>query len=241
MTLPIEVVKEDKRLTKAGEELAKLRWHWTLDKSNPARVGFREYARMVGRDDTAIKRHADGYAAWLAVGADDAVSTPGEPTTIGDFVELAKMNVERQEAAKAVAKHSGRSVSNVGMHHRAEIDAVVSTARERALDRGTKVEDEIERTAAWRERSRKAAERERDAKRKASTLRFIEIEGHIGGAMQRLRKVLDVSEGVEFTEEELELVVASLAKLRALLGLIDMRIAGTTDVDWDEELKGLVN
>lgn len=241
MNLPAEVVQTDQRLQRSADELAKLRWHWTLDESNPDRVSFREYARQVGRGEQAIRAAANGYQAFLDAGAYGTVRAPGQPQTITDHVELAKMGAERQEAVKAVAKHTGRNVVDVASNKRAEVDAVVNTARERAVERGTTVEHEIERAAEWREKARKTAEREQDEKRKASTLRYIEIEGHVGAAMQRLRKVLTSAELVDFTNEERELIADSLGKLRALLNLIDLRITGQTDVDWDSEFEKLVS
>lgn len=239
--LPPQVVDDDHRLSKAADQLMELRWHWTLDESNPGRVGVREYARQVGRDHSRISRDANAWAAWLAGGAGSS-TTPGAAQTPTDFRELANLNEERQQAAQAVARTTGQAVSTVARTKRDEVDAVLNTARERAVERGTNVEHEIERAAEWREKARRSAEREQDEKRKRSTLRFVEIEGHVGAAMQRLRKILDTSQDVDFTDEERELIADSLAKLRALLGLIDLRITGeTTDVDWDAELERLAN
>ena len=232
--LPAEVIKTDKRLTKATDELAKMRWEWTLDQSNPDRVSFSAYARQVGANEATIRVMANGYAAWLTDSYVD-VRTPGKPQTVSDHIELAKMGAERQVAVKAVAKHSGASVTNVAGHKRAEVDAVVHTARERAVDRGTTVEHEIERAAEWREKARRSAKREQDEKREQATMRYIEIEGDIGAAMQRLRKILNAAD-VGFSEEERELIVESLGRLRALMNLIDVRIAGKVDIDWDAEL-----
>ncbi|MPZ14298.1 MAG: hypothetical protein GEU73_07715 [Chloroflexi bacterium] len=68
-------------------------------------------------------------------------------------------------------------------------------------------------------------------------MRYIEIEGHVGAAMQRLRRVLEIGEGVDFDADETDLIAEALGKLRALLSLIDLRITGTTDIDWDAELE----
>lgn len=53
------------------EELMALRWHWTLDESNPARVSIAEYARQVGASESAIGADANGWAAYRAAGADE--------------------------------------------------------------------------------------------------------------------------------------------------------------------------
>jgi hypothetical protein len=73
--LPADVINEDFMLegqvSGVTEKLAQLRWHWTLDESNPEAVGVREYARQVGRNDSVIHRMARGYANWVL----DASST----------------------------------------------------------------------------------------------------------------------------------------------------------------------
>jgi hypothetical protein len=238
--LPAAVVQADRKLQRSADELMELRWHWTLDKTNPDRVGVRDYGRQVGTDHSRISRDANAWAEYLAASGAGSSTIPGAAQTPSDFRELANLNAERQEATKAVARTTGDAVSTVARHKRTEVDAVVNTARERAVDRGTTVEHEIQRAAEWRAKTRKAAEREQDERRKASTLRFVEIEGHIGAAMQRLRKILDAAEDVAFTNEERELLTDSLGKMRALLNLIDLRIAGETDIDWDTELQKLV-
>jgi hypothetical protein len=57
--------------------------------------------------------------------------------------------------------------------------------------------------------------------------------------MRRLREALDSAADVGFTDEERELIADSLAKLRAVLNLIDARVSGTSTVDWDAELAKL--
>jgi len=240
-TLPTEVVAADRRLQRSADDLMQLRWHWTLDEANSDRVGFSAYAREVGVSEGAVRNAAHAWADYVRSDSYAGVRTPGAPQTPDDFRELRKLSGDRQEAAKAIASVTGVPVGNVAKHKRDEVDAVVSTARERAVDRGTTVEHEIERAADWRAKARKAAEREQDEKKKAHGLRYIEIEGHVGAAMQRLRKILDAADDVQFTDEERELLTESLGKMRALLNLIDLRIAGETNIDWDAEFEKLAN
>lgn len=241
-TLPAEVVETDRKLQRSADELMELRWHWTLDETNDDRVSQHAYARQVGVSQPAVNRDANAWANWLRAQRDNrSVITPGSPQTPSEYRELQRLSAERQEAVKAVARTTGHTVGTVARHKTDEVEAVVSTARERAVERGTTVEHEIERAAEWREKSRKAAQREQDEHRQRSTLRFIEIEGDIGVAMQRLRKILKAADDVAFTDEERELISESLSKMRALMNLIDLRIAGETHVDWDGELQKLVN
>lgn len=65
-----QVIAADRRLDdnakRASEDLAKHRWHWTLDESNPDRVSIRAYARAVGRHHRTISVQANGFSAWVA-------------------------------------------------------------------------------------------------------------------------------------------------------------------------------
>lgn len=145
MNLPANVVETDKRLQRSANELMEVRWHWTLDETNPDRVSQLEYARQVGVDHKRIYVDANAWADWLA------------------------------------------------------------------------------------------------AQGGARTARFIEIEGDLSAITQRLRKVLVVAENVGPTDEERELLVDSVGRVRALLNLVGLRIAGETDVDWDAELDKLTS
>lgn len=64
-TLPVEIVAEDQRLDaqarSAQMDLAALRWHWTLDESNPDRVSFGAYAAAIGgKRHNTISRMVNG-------------------------------------------------------------------------------------------------------------------------------------------------------------------------------------
>lgn len=248
MTLPKSVIKKDHDLEQdyeaIGSELMELRWHWTLDESNPKRVPIREYAREVGRAESGIRADANGWAASIAANAahgDVRSETPGQARTPNDFRELAKLGAEKQYAAEAIAKVSGKSAGNVARAKREELTAVVNRARERAERKGRAgteaVIEEIDTVVEWDAKAAATRARVREQDKKRHTSRYIEIEGDLGVAMQRLRKVLNVAEGVGFTEEEIELMTVSLGKLRALMNLIDLRIAGETNIDWDAEFQ----
>jgi hypothetical protein len=103
MTLPAAAVETDHRLETTAErvtgELAKHRWHWTLDGSNPDRVNVNEYARQVGRDAATIRVMANGYAGFVK----DASAT------LDEHIGKARMSGETAAAATAVAKARGVS------------------------------------------------------------------------------------------------------------------------------------
>ena len=73
------------------EKLAQLRWHWTLDESNPEAVTVSEYARQVGRSHTVIGYMANGYTKWVA---------SAYATSLADCIAEAQMGPEKIEAAE---------------------------------------------------------------------------------------------------------------------------------------------
>lgn len=230
------VVDTDHRLETARdrtqEELARHRWHWTLDESNPGRVSLREYARAVGRDHTVIRKYALGYATWIAEDGGHLA------TTLGDCIVRAHTSVEKEAVIDAIATAAGTTFTGARQQHE-EIRTVRAVAQERAERRGSTVAEEAVEVARERHIAREA-DRHREVERKERhTLRYIELEGHVAGAMRRLRAALDMAADVPFTDEERELIADSIAQLRAVLNLIDSRVTGNVDVDWDTELRKL--
>jgi hypothetical protein len=252
MALPKTVVKKDRDLMSdyesVGMEIMELRWHWTLDASNPKRVSIREYAHEVGRGISIIRADANGWRDKLA---DDAKAAEGgydivTAKTAGDYREMAKLSEVKRTAAEAMAKARGTSVSNIAANKREDLTAVVNRARERAERKGRAdteaVLEEIEAVVEWDAKA--AATQERlDAEHRANhTSRWLNIEADLAVAMQRLRKVLNTAEGVGFTDDEREFITEALGKCRALMNLIDLRIAGEApDIDWDAELQKIAN
>lgn len=246
MTLPNKVIERDQKLTAEielkNDQLMELRWHWTLDESNSARVSFSEYAREVGLRRDTIGADARGWAEWLAANecpGSAAGKTPGKAQNPNEFRELAKMGGEKQKAVEAVARTTGRTVGAVARGSREEVSAVVSTARERAERRKTTVEAEIEEVAEHRAKAAKAAKGMAERRKSAHTMQYLKIEGDIATAMRKLRTALDEAEGVEFSADERELLADSLGKLRALLNLIEIRVTDSAEIDWDTELAKL--
>lgn len=111
-----------------------------------------------------------------------------------------------------------------------EVDPAARLAAQSALERHS--------AAEWQPKARQAAERDKD-ERRAFMSQFIEIEGHYGVVLPRLRKILEAAEGVPFSDEVRGLISESTGKARALIGLIDLCITGETNVDWDAELRKL--
>src|SRR6516164_1842111 len=167
--LPIEVISQDADLESAIERdtaaLAELRWHWTLNDSNPNRVTISEYARQVGRVKSTISTMVNGYAASLddktrstrrtrpeseSRGSSSSGSGSGSGLSLSDHIGKARMNQETGAAAEAVARARGlsiRGVSDPGSTPHREVRQVRYIARQLAEDHGTSIEEEVDRVA----------------------------------------------------------------------------------------------
>lgn len=230
--LPAHVVEEDRRLERtassASEELARLRWHWTLDESNTERVSISEYARAVGRSRATIGEYAKGYAE---------ARRRNIPTA--EAMKRAAMSAEREAATEAVAEARGLSFGTARQNRPAEVKRVLDTARERAERYGTTVADEAAKVADWTVRAEKAAKRVQDERRERLGLRFIELEELLHRARRELVQAVNLAAAMEWGDDERELLEQTVANVRALLELINVALVGTADVDWDAELASL--
>jgi hypothetical protein len=112
-------------------------------------------------------------------------------------------------------------------------------ARERAEKHGTTVEDEAVKVADWIVKSEKADAKQTQERKQRLGLRYIEIEGKLSRMKALGVEVLNISHDVNLGDEEQELLRYTLETIKALLSLIDLRLAGAADVDWDAELAKL--
>lgn len=233
--LPQTAVEEDHRLDtateKASERLAKHRWHWTLDESNPERVSLAEYARSVGRAKSTIQMQANGYAAWRA--------TDGH-RSISEEVQRANVGVEQEAATDAVAVARGLSYDQVRKTRPTEVKRVRDAARDAAERKGTSVADEVGTIAqvvvAGEEADRKAEVEHKERR----SLRYIEVERHLLASLRTLRMAQVAITDVPFDDEERELLRSTVESVRQLVQLIDHRLAGVTSLDWDAELEKIM-
>lgn len=227
-----EAVVEDHRLegesNKVTEALARHRWHWTLDESNPDRINVSEYARRVGRSQKVIFTMVSGYNLYTLKGIE-----------LHEAIARAGVSAERTEVVEEVARATGKTFQNVVKNNAELAGQVHRAARDRAERKGTTVSDELPRAAQSVVASQKAAKAERVAKVASRGARLLAVEGHLANAHLSLRYALRDADG-EFTEEEREFLASDLGRIRDLLNLLDVRITGQiTDVDWDAELAKL--
>lgn len=235
-TIPQAVIDKDHELEgrteRAEGALAKFRWQQILDPAGPQHP-FKTYARDVGRSLPLIKRYARGYALWLERGGNAALP-------LNDAIRLAEQTEEQQQFSEAIAEGSGGRIPR--LNHpttgRAGRD-IVDQAKKRAERRGTDPVEEARTIAQEQVRIRQADHRRAAERRSRRSVRYVEIEGDLATAQRRLTHALTVAQGVDFNDDELELIRDSIAKVRAVLDLIDLRMAGAPDIDWDGELRKL--
>lgn len=235
MGLPRDVIREDRRLeltaSKASEELAHLRWHWTLDETNAKRVSLREYARAVGRDRRAIEKYAHGYVRWTA--------GDGTVASLTESIERAALSAEREAATEAVAKARGVAFGTARQNRPTEVRRVLTMARERAEETGGSVADEARKAARLIVASETATEQQKADRHRRRGLRYIELEERLGRVRRELVASIEIAAALDIGDEERELLEETLGNVRALLGLLDLAIVGATEVDWDAELTRL--
>jgi len=233
--LPPEVIATDNRLekaeSKASEALAKHRWHWTLDESNSERVPIREYAREVARSQRQIDAQAKGYANWIG----DA----GTGVTLANCIERARMGAETAVVAEAIAEARGIGIQQVRKTRGNEVRRMRDWAREKAESKGTSVEEEVHSLVEYQIRTEQADVRRAEHKERFRTFEFLGLEVDLDKARKNLLEALDKAKAMEWGDEEIELLTEMVGKIKALLGLIDMALTGTVDVDWDAELASI--
>jgi hypothetical protein len=223
------------KVDRSREALAKHRWHWTFDSTNPGRVTVAEYASAIGRHVTTVRDMVNGYDDWLLAQREQK---GGAPFSLTDFLARAKLRGDTLAATEAVASAKGISIDAARRHHAEEVRQVKDAATERAerAAEPTTFEDEAQHVAEFRKRAADSARREKASKAKAHTMRYLSIEGKVARARRYLLSALTVAQDVEFLAEECEAMQHAADELRAILGLFDLRIAGDTTVDWDAEM-----
>lgn len=240
-SIPQTVVDKDHdlegRSTRASEALAKHRWHHTLDPAGPG-FSFAAYGRAVGRSDSVIRHHAVGYQTFVERTTNPV---PGTGFTIEDGIRLAHQSAEQQAFTEAIAEGSGQPVARVARgDNRHRTRAIVDRAHQRAERRGGDPVDHARDIAAEERRVAEANRVREQTERQRRSIRFVHIEGHLAAAQRRLLGALSEAEGVGFSDDEMELIRDSIEKVRAVLTLIDLRMAGTPDIDWDAEAARLM-
>ena len=81
-----------------------------------------------------------------------------------------------------------------------------------------------------------AEERHRAQQRKRPAAMFMEADGRVSNARRELKKALDAARDVEFSDEEVELLVRQGEAARDMASLFIAAVSGDAGTDWDAEL-----
>lgn len=229
-------VERDRELEAAAnsstEELARHRWHWTLDGSNPDRVKIPEYAKRVGRAYSVIHAMVKGY---------DQFSTAQTGTlSLSEALARTAVGAERAEVIEAVAAATGQTFQNVQKHEKPLTRSIQTAARERAERKGTTISEELPRAAQATVAARRAAENERTMKRASKSHVRLVLEGHLASmALTARYAIRDSKDSGLLTDDDRAYLGDVIAHVRTMLDLLDLGITDSTDVDWDAELAKL--
>jgi hypothetical protein len=233
-----KAIKLDDRLDDgvrmAQEDLAKHRWHWTLDESNDDRMSLRSYAAASGKAFATVQSYANGYAASLT-------GPPGR--SLADEIALANMGADKQIVAAAVANVEGVTVSSVasrrgGSDSLANLKAMAEEVADREK---ITLEAAAKSVAERRKKTKIMAENKATKEKAAHTRRYLSIEAGIAKAKSLLIAALKEAEGVGFVDDELEMLRDSIGTLKSVLTMLDVRVGGESDTDWDRELANLTS
>jgi hypothetical protein len=218
MTLPDSVIKLDHELSSSTSMLIEVRWHWTLDESNPERVSISEYGRRVGVSQRTISAFA--HARILLV--------DGRAKTAQEAIERAHMSEETQAAAEAVAEIHGVSFGSASKYYRDDIRFVRELAREQAeendSDFWTALPDAIE---ALRLR---VAHRGLGGGQPTSHSRmFINVDSRLILVREKVASCVEEVRRVEsdIGKEEIDALSDRIAEVQALLDTLSGALSGS--------------
>ncbi|MDQ3307569.1 MAG: hypothetical protein M3499_04310 [Actinomycetota bacterium] len=148
------------------------------------------------------------------------------------------MSGETAAVAEAVAKVRGVRAKTAQETRPTEIRRVRVMARDRAEQRGTTVEEEAPHAAEWIVKAETAhADQSADRKERFG-LRFVEMERYLDKAKRALTDAVRMD--VDWPDDERELLTHTLANVRSLLSLVDLKLTGSSGVDFDIELEKLL-
>jgi hypothetical protein len=235
-----KVIAEDHRLEKesqrATEALAQLRWHWTLDESNPDRVSIREYAQQVGRNHATIIRMVNGYVEWAS--GDSRVTTD-----LHDVIALQRFGKDRRSVVEQYSKKTGvapgNTVGNSTIRHDKAIQQAEAIAKQRAVEKGTSIAQEAAKAVEWVLKEKEHAQRQEDRRQVDKNTTRSQAASNADNALRHLQTMARKVKGVKFNKADREYLLDYLEKIHATADLIALEINGESGTDWDAALAGL--
>jgi hypothetical protein len=97
-------------------------------------------------------------------------------------------------------------------------------------------QDYAKRVAAQKKASHDAEERYRQEQRQRHTQMFMEVDARVSKARRELKEAIDQGRDVQFSAEEVELLVRQGEAARDMASLFIGAVSGDSDTDWDAEL-----
>lgn len=248
--LPSSVVEKDHRLEasrdKGAEALMEHRYHWTLDESNPKRIPIREYARLVDRSHTAIRKDAKGWESFVARRSGGNTNTE-KGGSAADERELVGRDEDWRAAAEAVARARGRngkpiSIVNVRQHHGDEVDEVLRGARRHAeREHRLPTEKDFEKIAVWLVKAERKREEDREREKRDHGMTYVKADGALDKAKRDMVKAIEHIIGTEFDAEERDLLLHTIGEVTEACDLARSAVmgkSGSTFTRKFEVLKG---
>jgi hypothetical protein len=232
-----QAVKRDHELEVASENstltLARHRWHWTWDESNPDAVNVTEYARRIGRSQKVVWTMVSGYNEYSRRGIEVSEGKQLSPMSINEAIARAATTAEQTELYEATAKAAGTTFQNVVKNNTQLARAVKETAEHLAELNGTDVAEELTRAAESTVASIKAGKRAKAERMESKSSRTLAVEGHLLHARKYLQWALRDSYG-ELGELDVEYIRLVTTRLGELIRDMDLVLDGGK-VEWDAD------
>lgn len=218
-----------KTVDRTRERLCRHRWYWTLNPENPNRVPLKTYAISVGRSYSTVRTQANGYARWLA---DPSIS-------LNDHVELANMGAERAEVSKRVAQIYGLSGSTARQELQGVISDLVAQTKEKTEPGKVSFEEALDDVVEFHRKSKESRERRQQTHLERHGIKFVGVDNQVTRAINAIHKALQEAKRSEWSDQERQILTEGITRLRGYLGLLEVALTGSTEVDWDAELAQL--
>ena len=252
-------IAADKRLQKQLEaaqsdyeylsiELAKHRYWAIRDAENPDTVSVREYAKAVGKGESAIRYMVDAYAYWL-VNECSWSEAQGAVRFMPDERAAAKAVAEAHGITVGTLNSGGNSILRDGRKTgvvRHQVKEVAAEASRRAAAAGSSVTDEVQEVAEeiaaaarlkWRDQKRKEQQ-----KKSPSQAAYEKIHNHLRMSLAELRQATSGIIGQQLTERRIATLFEDLEQIAFVTDELQ-KIISSDHIgvwDWDADLQHLV-
>jgi hypothetical protein len=243
-----QVIAEDHRLEEASElsgwNLAKHRWHWTMDVSNPDRwESVRAYAEAIGRTQPTVRVYVTAYEIYL----DKSERVNLSPVKFTEFLIMASASQDRQNAIAAISEARGIGIAATQRLHREDIKIVKDAVDEFVTEHpGATPQQKQEKanTVAKMIKVRETYDTKRQDLLSANKpILLTVLLGHAHKAKAELLEMVEHAQEFDVSiEENYELLTTlqeALGKIVDAVEMVKRALAGEEAIDWNAELAKL--